>query len=71
MRKVVIERLGDPDVLEIVSAESPTPQAGRKFLVQVQAAGINYIDVYQRRGHLQVPTPFTPGYEESCGACLG
>ena len=25
--------------------------------------GVNYIDVYQRTGNLEIPKPFTPGYE--------
>lgn len=31
--------------------------------VDVEAAGLNYIEVYQRHGHLATPKPFTPGLE--------
>lgn len=31
--------------------------------MQVHAAGVNFIDVYQRTGRYQVPLPFTPGSE--------
>jgi NADPH2:quinone reductase len=34
-----------------------------QILVEVEAAGVNYIDVYQRTGNLDIPKPFTPGYE--------
>jgi len=62
MRKVIVPKIGEPEVLEIVTADSPKPK-NTEVLVEVQAAGINFIDVYQRQGHLQVPLPFTPGWE--------
>ena len=33
------------------------------MLVDVEAAGVNYIDVYQRKGVYKLPLPFTPGLE--------
>ena len=62
MRKVIVRKIGDPKVLELVSSEGTRPSPG-EVLVDVEAAGINFIDVYQRQGHIAVPTPFTPGYE--------
>jgi NADPH2:quinone reductase len=62
MRKIVIKSVGGPDVLELQNFSSPRPGAG-EIVVAVEAAGINYLDVYQRQGHLDVPRPFTPGYE--------
>jgi NADPH2:quinone reductase len=32
-------------------------------LVKIEAAGVNFIDVYQRTGHYKVPLPFTLGQE--------
>ncbi len=40
----------------------PTPSAGQ-VLVKVEAAGVNFIDVYQRTGHYKVELPFTLGQE--------
>src|SRR2546430_2218105 len=40
----------------------PSPAAG-DVLVKVEAAGVNYIDVYQRTGRYPVATPFTLGQE--------
>ena len=49
MRAVVIERHGGPEVLSV--AERPSPEAGPgQLLVDVEAAGINYMDIYQRQG---------------------
>jgi NADPH2:quinone reductase len=33
------------------------------LLVDVEAAGINYLDVYQRSGRYKLPLPYTPGFE--------
>ena len=43
-------------------AAQPSPAAGQ-VLVKVEAAGVNYIDVYQRNGLYKVATPFTLGQE--------
>jgi len=43
-------------------APQPAPQAG-EALVKVDAAGLNYIDVYFRSGQYKAPTPFTLGME--------
>ena len=50
MRAIVIEKKGGPDVLELRENEpEPKPQDG-ELLVAVEAAGINYRDVYEREG---------------------
>jgi NADPH:quinone reductase len=49
MRAVVIERHGGPEVLTL--ADRPSPEAGSgQLLVDVAAAGVNYMDIYQRQG---------------------
>jgi NADPH:quinone reductase len=50
VRAVVFERNGGPEVLEPKEVEDPSPGEG-EVLVQVQAAGVNYRDVYEREGH--------------------
>ena len=56
-RKVLIEEFGSPDNMKIVSAELPAPAAGEVQLRQT-AIGLNFIDIYQRKGvyPLQLPT---------------
>jgi NADPH:quinone reductase len=62
MREISILQTGGPDVLQLVSTTSPTP--GRnEVLVDVAAAGVNYVDVLQRTGHSEVAKPYTPGLE--------
>jgi NADPH2:quinone reductase len=62
MRAVVVSRHGGPErlVVEDVPAPSPKPD---EILVQVDTAGVNFIDVYHRTGHYETPLPFTPGRE--------
>ncbi|TWF81072.1 NADPH2:quinone reductase [Pseudonocardia hierapolitana] len=62
MRAIQISSAGGPDVLTPV--ELPDPQAGPgELLVEVAAAGINYIDTYQREGIYPMPLPYVPGLE--------
>src|SRR5579859_4898426 len=64
MRAVAADKLGGPEVLQLVERDSPTPGPG-ELLIQVEAAGVNFIDTYQRQGigHYQPALPFTPGGE--------
>jgi NADPH2:quinone reductase len=49
MRAIVITKKGGPDVLEL--RDEPEPEAGAgELLVEVEAAGVNYRDVYEREG---------------------
>jgi NADPH2:quinone reductase len=62
MRAIQISNAGGPEVL--VPAELPDPEPGPgELLVDVDAAGINYIDVYQRNGTYPMTVPYVPGLE--------
>src|SRR4029453_16695222 len=64
MRTVVVTRRGGPEVLEVAEQSSPQPGPG-ELLVDVAAAGVNFIDIYQRGGRppYDVAPPFVPGAE--------
>jgi NADPH2:quinone reductase len=63
MRQIVARAPGGPEQLVIQPmADSPHPGPG-EALVHVQAAGVNFLDVMNRRGTLAPPFPFTPGLE--------
>jgi NADPH:quinone reductase len=64
MRAIVVGKLGGPEVLTIADHEDPKPGPGL-VVVKVVAAGVNYMDTYQRAGVgvYQRPTPFIPGGE--------
>ena len=49
MRAIVFEKNGGPEVLECEERPAPTPSEGQ-VLVDVEAVGVNYRDVYERRG---------------------
>jgi NADPH:quinone reductase len=49
MRAIVFERNGGPEVLEVRDVPPPTPVEG-EVLVDVEAIGVNYRDVYERQG---------------------
>src|SRR4051794_29035717 len=62
MHAIQISNAGGPEVL--VPAELPDPEPGPgELLVGVAAAGVNYIDVYQRNGTYPMPVPYVPGLE--------
>jgi NADPH:quinone reductase len=49
MRAIYFERNGGPEVLELTDRPAPTPGEG-EVLVDVEAIGVNYRDVYEREG---------------------
>ena len=62
--RMVITRLGGPEVLKSVSEGLPSPAAG-EVRVKVLAAGVAYADILMRHGlYPGVPRlPFAPGYD--------
>jgi len=64
MKAIRIERYGEADVLKITDIPKPKPKAGQ-VLVKIHAAGVNFIDIYHRRGSYPVQLPFVPGLEAS------
>ena len=61
-RAFQVPRFGGPDVLELKTLPMPAPGPGQA-LVRVHAAGINFVDNYQRSGHYPGELPFIPGNE--------
>lgn len=60
--RMVVRRHGGPEVLEREAFDLDEPGPGQA-LVRVSAAGLNFIDTYQRSGLYPLPLPFTPGSE--------
>ncbi|MBG6223913.1 NADPH2:quinone reductase [Arthrobacter sp. CAN_A2] len=59
---IVVTAPGGPDVLTLATVDRPVPGPGQ-LLVRVAAAGVNFIETYQRSGAYAVGYPFTPGAE--------
>ena len=62
MKAIRVNAPGGPEVLRYEDVADPAPKAG-EATVKVDAAGINYIDVYQRSGHYKLALPLTLGLE--------
>ncbi len=62
MRAIVVNQTGGPEVLEWTEVADPTPSPGQ-VVVELAAAGLNYIDTYHRTGLYPLSLPFTPGLE--------
>jgi len=62
MKAIRVHTPGGPEALRLEDVPEPKPEAGQ-VLVKVEAAGVNFIDVYQRTGLYKVPLPFTLGQE--------
>jgi len=62
MKAIRAHRFGDPEVMTLEEIPRPEPGEGQA-LVRVEAAGVNFIDIYQRLGQYPVPLPMVPGNE--------
>ncbi|MHA7145979.1 quinone oxidoreductase family protein [Arthrobacter sp. TmT3-37] len=59
---IVVSEPGGPDVLTLATVDRPDAGPGQ-LLVKVAAAGVNFIETYQRSGAYPMQYPFTPGAE--------
>src|ERR1051326_3438038 len=64
MQAIQVSQVGGPEVLTPVDLPRPTPKPN-EALVQIKAAGVNFIDVYFREGRYPAPLPFINGQEAS------
>jgi NADPH2:quinone reductase len=62
MRAIVMDRHGGPEELRLVDIPEPEPAPGQ-VVVEVAAAGVNFKDVYERKGLYPASLPFHPGSE--------
>jgi len=62
VKAVRVRATGGPEVLQLEEIPTPSPGPG-EVLIRVEAAGVNFIDLYQRAGAYKVATPFVPGQE--------
>ncbi len=62
MRAIVVTEQGGPEVLALAEHPDPVPGPG-EVVVEVAAAGVNFIDIYRRSGVYKQPVPYIPGHE--------
>lgn len=65
-KAVLVTENGGPEVLRHTEVDERSPGPG-EVLVAVAAAGVNFIDTYQRSGLYPIPCPFVLG-QEGAGA---
>ena len=63
VRRVLVRAFGGPEQLTPETVPQALRVGAEELLVDVEAAGINYLDVYQRSGRYKLPLPYTPGFE--------
>jgi NADPH2:quinone reductase len=62
VKAIRVHAAGGPEAMRV--EEVPVPVAGAgQVVIRVEAAGVNFVDVYQRKGFYPVPLPYTPGRE--------
>jgi NADPH2:quinone reductase len=62
MKAIRIHAPGGPEAMTLEDVPDPQPKAG-EAVVKLDAAGLNFIDVYQRSGHYKLAMPLTLGLE--------
>jgi NADPH2:quinone reductase len=62
MKAIRVHAQGGPEVMKLEDVPEPQPKAG-EAIVKVDAAGLNFIDVYQRSGLYKLDLPLTLGLE--------
>jgi NADPH2:quinone reductase len=64
MKAIQILETGGPEVLQLADLPIPHPGPGQ-VLIRVEATGVNFIEVYFRKGQYKASFPLTPGSEAS------
>ena len=72
MKAIQIRETGGPEVLQVVDLPIPVPGPGQ-VLIRVEAVGMNFIEIYFRKGQYKATFPLVPGSEaagtvEECGS---
>ncbi|MFC4516955.1 quinone oxidoreductase family protein [Streptomyces ehimensis] len=69
MHAIEIRETGGPEVQLYVEKPDPGQPGEGQILVELAAAGVNFIDLYRREGRYPLPVPCVPG-EEGSGVVL-
>jgi NADPH2:quinone reductase len=64
MKAIQVNELGGPEQMHLVDVADPTPGAN-EALIGIKVSGVNFIDVYFRKGLYKAPLPMILGSEAS------
>ena len=62
MKAIQIHATGGPEVLELAELPIPVPGPGQ-VLIRIEAIGVNFIEIYFRKGTYKAALPLIPGSE--------
>ncbi len=62
MKAIMLYETGGPEVMKYEERPTPTPGPGQA-LVEMTATGVNFVEIYQRRGWYPIPLPAGLGGE--------
>lgn len=62
MKAIQIHQTGGPEVLQLAELSVPVPGPGQ-VLIRIEAVGVNFIEIYFRKGTYKAPLPLVPGSE--------
>ena len=62
MKAIEIHETGGPEVLQLAELPIPEPGPGQ-VLIRVEAVGVNFIEIYFRKGVYKATLPIVPGSE--------
>jgi NADPH2:quinone reductase len=62
MKAIQISAVGGPEVLQLTELPIPEPGTGQ-VLMRVEAVGVNFVELYFRKGVYKTTLPFIPGTE--------
>src|SRR6202795_241386 len=62
MKAIQIKQTGGPEVMELADVPVPQPKSN-EAVVKIKAAGVNFIDIYNREGRYKAPLPLVLGQE--------
>jgi NADPH2:quinone reductase len=62
MKAMQIRETGGPEVLRVVELPIPQPGPGQ-VLMRIEAIGLNFVEIYFRKGTYKATLPLTPGTE--------
>ena len=62
MKAIQIRAAGGPEVLQLAELPIPVPGPGQ-VLIRIEAIGVNFIEIYFRKGTYKAALPLMPGSE--------
>ena len=62
MKAIQIQSTGGPEVLQLAELPIPVPGPGQ-VLIRIEAIGVNFIEIYFRKGTYKATLPLIPGSE--------